>query len=69
VGGRRVPREAFRPAAGGHLNPFVSGSGFRWGHLAVIAVWGAAAAVVAVQRFQWEPRATVGARPRRQPTS
>lgn len=34
-------------ALGDAFNPYLSGSGFAWGHLAVIAVWGAAGAFVA----------------------
>lgn len=29
--------------------------GFAWGHLAVLALWGAGAVLVAVRRFRWEP--------------
>jgi ABC-2 type transport system permease protein len=38
------------------FNPFVRGSGFEWGHLAVVALWGVAGMVVAVRFFSWEPR-------------
>jgi ABC-2 type transport system permease protein len=58
------PVKHFALALEDTFNPFVSGSGFRWGHLAVLAVWGAAAVVVAVRRFQWEPRAAGSMRPR-----
>ena len=54
------PVKHFALALEDTFNPFVPGSGFRWAHLAVVVVWGAAAAVVAVRRFRWEPR-TVGA--------
>ena len=27
-----------------------------WGHIAVIALWGLVAAVVAARAFRWEPR-------------
>jgi ABC-2 type transport system permease protein len=59
------PVKHFALALEGTFNPFVSGSGFAWGHLAVIAAWGAAAVVVAVRRFRWEPRAAGTTRPRR----
>jgi ABC-type multidrug transport system permease subunit len=36
------------------FNPFLPGSGFQAGHLAVLAGWGIAGAVVAVWRFRWE---------------
>jgi ABC-2 type transport system permease protein len=35
--------------------PQTTGSGFAWGHLAVVAAWGAAGLLVAVRRFQAEP--------------
>jgi ABC-2 type transport system permease protein len=37
--------------------PQTTGSGFAWGHLAVVAAWGAAGLLVAVRRFQAEPNA------------
>jgi ABC-2 type transport system permease protein len=55
VGGL-FPVKHFALALEATFNPFVAGSGFRWGDLAVIALWGVAAAVVAVRNFQWEPR-------------
>ena len=30
--------------------------GFAWGDIAVLALWGVAATLVAVRKFQWEPR-------------
>ncbi len=30
--------------------------GWAWSDLAVVAIWGVAASIVAVRRFQWEPR-------------
>lgn len=38
------------------FNPFVEGSGFEWGHLGVVALWGVGGAVVAARFFTWEPR-------------
>jgi ABC-2 type transport system permease protein len=32
------------------------GSGFEWGHLAVVAAWGAAGLLLAVKFFRWTPR-------------
>jgi ABC-2 type transport system permease protein len=58
------PVKHFALALEATFNPFVAGSGFQWGHLAVIAVWGAAAVAVAVRKFQWQPR-TADATPRR----
>jgi ABC-2 type transport system permease protein len=33
-----------------------TGSGFEWGDLAVVAIWGAAGVILAVLFFSWEPR-------------
>ena len=63
VGGL-FPVKHFALALEATFNPFVAGSGFSWGHLAVIALWGVAAAVVAVRNFQWEPRTAGPIRPR-----
>jgi len=38
------------------FNPFTTGSGFEWGDLAVISLWGVAGLVLAVRFFSWEPR-------------
>ena len=37
-------------------NPFETGSGFAWGHLAVVAAWGVAGLLLALRSFSWEPR-------------
>jgi ABC-2 type transport system permease protein len=37
-------------------NPLTTGSGFEWGHLALVAAWGVAALLVAVRAFRWTPR-------------
>jgi ABC-2 type transport system permease protein len=37
------------------FNPHTSGSGFRWGDLAVLAVWTVLGARVAAGRFRWDP--------------
>ncbi|MGI5272426.1 ABC transporter permease [Nonomuraea sp. CA-218870] len=48
------------------MNPFLTGSGFAAGHLAVVAAWGIGGAAVAVRRFRWEPaQAGAGAVTRR----
>jgi ABC-2 type transport system permease protein len=54
--GNFFPVKHFAVALEATFNPFVSGSGFQWRHLAVLLLWGAAGVVVAVRRFQWEPR-------------
>ena len=38
------------------VNPFETGSGFEFAHLAVIAAWGVGGVLVAVRFFSWEPR-------------
>jgi len=37
------------------FDPERSGASFEWGHLAVVAAWGAAGLVTAIRRFRWEP--------------
>jgi ABC-2 type transport system permease protein len=37
-------------------DPSTTGSGFEWGHLAVVAAWGVAGLVIAILAFRWEPR-------------
>jgi ABC-2 type transport system permease protein len=61
--GSLFPVKHFALALEETFNPFVGGTGFRWDHLAVVVLWGVAGLVVAVRKFQWEPR-TPG-RPRR----
>jgi ABC-2 type transport system permease protein len=50
-----------RPLAAALLaayNPHATGSGMRWGDLAILAAWGAAGLLIAVRRFSWLPRDT-----------
>lgn len=42
------------------LNPLKSGA-LDWGYLLVMALWGTGAALLARQRFRWDPEATVSA--------
>ncbi len=37
-------------------NPAVGAPGIEWGHLGVVALWGAAGAAIALRRFSWVPR-------------
>lgn len=37
-------------------DPAVSGAGFEWGHLAVVAGWGLAGLLLALRFFRWTPR-------------
>ena len=50
------PVRHFSEALQTAFNPFVSGAGFEWWDLAVMALWGVAGAVLAVRYFSWEPR-------------
>jgi ABC-2 type transport system permease protein len=38
------------------FDPATSGSGFEWGHLAVVAAWGLAGLLLALRFFSWVPR-------------
>jgi ABC-2 type transport system permease protein len=49
------------------FSPFTTGSGFRWGSLAVMAAWAVVGVVVAMRTFGWEPRG--GSRRRGSPPS
>jgi ABC-2 type transport system permease protein len=50
------PVKHFADALGTAFNPYTTGAGFEWGHLAVIAAWGLAGALIALRYFTWEPR-------------
>ena len=39
------------------FNPNVAGSGFALGHLAIVALWGAAGLAIAAWKFRWTPSA------------
>jgi ABC-2 type transport system permease protein len=52
------PVKHFARAVQTCFDPATTGWGFEWQHLAVIAAWGLAGAVVAHRRFSWEPRGT-----------
>jgi ABC-2 type transport system permease protein len=38
------------------FDPNTAGAGFEWGHLAVVAAWGAVGLLLAVRYFRWTPR-------------
>jgi len=38
------------------FNPFATGSGFRWGDLLIVTLWGLGGALLAIRFFTWEPR-------------
>jgi ABC-2 type transport system permease protein len=50
-----LPLRPFLLALSKVFNPTVP-AGFDWGNLAVVAAWGAFAAVIAVRLFRWTPR-------------
>lgn len=50
------PVRHFAEALVAAFNPFATGTGFEWGHLAVVGAWGAMGLVLAVRFFTWEPR-------------
>jgi ABC-2 type transport system permease protein len=54
--GKVFPVEHLNAALLAAYNPHTTGSGLRWGDLAVLAVWGVAGLVIAVRRFRWLPR-------------
>ncbi len=37
-------------------DPAELGSGFEWGHLAIVVAWGALGLVLAIKTFRWSPR-------------
>lgn len=45
-----------RPFNQALLGSFAENAGFAWHSLAVLFIWGAAGAVVAIRRFRWDPR-------------
>ena len=49
------------------FSPHTTGSGFAWGHLAVLAVWTLVGARVAVRRFRWDPTPASSHRRQRDP--
>ena len=51
------PVHALADALLAAYNPHTTGSGLRWGDLAVLAAWGTAGLIIAVRRFRWLPRA------------
>lgn len=50
------PVRHFAQALLSAYNPFQTGSGFEWDHLAVMAAWGVAGLLLALRSFSWQPR-------------
>jgi ABC-2 type transport system permease protein len=55
--GAVFPVRAFAAALLAAYNPHTTGSGLRWGDLAVLVAWGAAGLIISIRRFSWLPRA------------
>jgi ABC-2 type transport system permease protein len=53
--GKIFPVHALADALLAAYNPHTTGSGLRWGDLAVLAAWGAAGLIIAIRRFSWLP--------------
>jgi ABC-type multidrug transport system permease subunit len=49
------PLKHFVNAVADGFNPFLTGSGIYWDHLAVMAAWGIVGVVIALRFFTWEP--------------
>lgn len=56
IAGDIFPVKPFALAMEHAYNPYVTGGGFEWGHLAAVAAWGVFGAIVALRYFSWEPR-------------
>ena len=54
--GAIFPVRHFSEALQAAFNPYQTGAGFEWGHLAAIAAWGVAGLLISVRYFSWEPR-------------
>jgi ABC-2 type transporter len=59
--GKVFPVEHLAAALLAAYNPHTTGSGLRWGDLAILAAWGAAGLVIAIRRFRWLPRSGLAA--------
>jgi ABC-2 type transport system permease protein len=53
--GKVFPIEPLAAALLAAYNPHTTGSGLRWGDLAILAAWGVAGLIIAVRRFSWLP--------------
>ncbi|MGK2933361.1 MAG: ABC transporter permease [Solirubrobacterales bacterium] len=50
------PIRSFFEAFFSAYNPHTTGSGFEWGNLAAVAIWGLAGLLLAIRFFRWTPR-------------
>lgn len=60
-----LPLKHFVEAMTTAFDPFGTGAGFSFDHLAVMAVWGVLGLLVAARFFRWEPPAAAGGHTRR----
>lgn len=51
-----LPVRPFFQAFFASWDPSMTGAGFEWGHLAVVAVWGIFGLIIAARFFRWTPR-------------
>lgn len=63
--GGLFPLKSFAVAFRDAFDPTMAGLQFHWPELAYMAVWGVAAAILAVRLFKWEPRGDGGRSRRR----
>jgi ABC-2 type transport system permease protein len=56
VTGDIFPVKPFALSIENAFNPYVTGAGFEWGHLALVAAWGIGGTLFALRFFSWEPR-------------
>lgn len=56
--GNVFPIRALAAALLAAYNPHTTGSGLRWGDLALLIAWGAAGLIIAIRRFSWLPQGT-----------
>jgi ABC-2 type transport system permease protein len=55
IAGWLFPLKHLANAMAGAFNPTIPGSGFAWGHLAVVVAWGIAGMLVAAARLRFDP--------------
>jgi ABC-2 type transport system permease protein len=60
--GNLFPLKHFVRAFQDAFSPFTTDAAFRWGHLAVMALWGVVGVALAVRSFGWDPREWSGGR-------
>jgi ABC-2 type transport system permease protein len=68
VAGDIFPLKPFVIAFRDTFDPTLEGLQFHWAELAVLLAWGAAAALLAVRFFKWEPQASGEAKKMRRPS-